>query len=193
MKKGSFTRKGVKGSDLVGVFLGEFDIFSMNEVPVRSQRGDVSPPSFLLLLQTEVWVGFDELMATPPRRNGARVLSGPERAAALGTVGPTEPSTGLSCWRLEKCLGGDATSDMVKPATSPQETGSCRAEHIYAGFNAFKASCRPSGSFLLLLLTESMSSMVSANSGMVWSVESTVLASAARNLLGETASCGGGP
>ena len=35
--------------------------------------------------------------------------------------------------------------------------------------------------------------MVSANSGMVCSVESTVLASTARNLLGETGSCGGGP
>ncbi len=46
---------------------------------------------------------------------------------------------------------------------------------------------------LLLLLTESMSSMVSANSGMVCRVESTVLASTARNLLGETGSCGGGP
>lgn len=49
------------------------------------------------------------------------------------------------------------------------------------------------GSWLLFLLTESMSSIVSANSGMVCSVDSTVLASAARNLLGETASCGGGP
>jgi len=35
------------------------------------------------------------------------------------------------------------------------------------------------------LLTESMSSMVSANSGIVSSVDSTALASAARNLLGE--------
>lgn len=38
-----------------------------------------------------------------------------------------------------------------------------------------------------------MSSMVSANSGMVCRVESTALASTARNLLGETGSCGGGP
>lgn len=44
-----------------------------------------------------------------------------------------------------------------------------------------------------LSLTESMSSMVSANSGMVCREESTVLASTARNLLGETGSCGGGP
>lgn len=43
------------------------------------------------------------------------------------------------------------------------------------------------------LLTESMSSMVSANSGMVCRVESTVLASTARNLLGETGSCAEGP
>lgn len=89
-KKASFTRNGVKGSDFVGVFLGEFDIFSMKEVPVRSQRGDASPRSVFLLLQTEVWVGFDELMGvkavTPPRRNGDRVLSGPERAAAPLTV-----------------------------------------------------------------------------------------------------------
>lgn len=39
-----------------------------------------------------------------------------------------------------------------------------------------------------LLLTESMRSMVSANSGMVCRLESTALASAARNLLGETCS-----
>lgn len=45
----------------------------------------------------------------------------------------------------------------------------------------------------LQLLTESMSSMVSANSGIVCRVESTVLASTARNLLGETGSCVGGP
>lgn len=38
-----------------------------------------------------------------------------------------------------------------------------------------------------------MSSIVSANSGMVCRVESTVLASTARNLLGETGSCVGGP
>jgi len=44
----------------------------------------------------------------------------------------------------------------------------------------------------LLFLTESMSSMVSANSGMVCRVESTAQASAARNLLGETGSCGEG-
>lgn len=50
------------------------------------------------------------------------------------------------------------------------------------------------GSLLLFcLLTESMSSIVSANSGMVCRVERTVLASTARNLLGETGSCGGGP
>lgn len=40
--------------------------------------------------------------------------------------------------------------------------------------------------------TESMSSMVSANSGMACRVESTLLASTARNLLGETGSCDGG-
>lgn len=53
--------------------------------------------------------------------------------------------------------------------------------------------CDSFGSLLLSLLTESMSSIVSANSGMVCRVERTVLASTARNLLGETGSCGGGP
>lgn len=89
-KKVSFTRNGVKGSDFVGVFLGEFDIFSMKGVPVRSQRGDISSRSFLLFLQTEIWGGFDELMGvkevTPPRRNGGQFFSWPERAAALLTV-----------------------------------------------------------------------------------------------------------
>lgn len=174
----------------------------MKEVPVRSQRGDISPRSFLLLLQTDIWVGFVELMGvkevTPPRTNGAQFLSWPERAAVLLTVWPIELSIVLSRWRLAKSLGGDATSDMLKRATSLQETGSCRAEHIYSRFNVFRFLVNDLdwelfGSLLLLLPTESMSSMVSANSGMVCSVESTVLASAARNLLGETASCGGGP
>lgn len=35
--------------------------------------------------------------------------------------------------------------------------------------------------------------MVSANSGIVCKVESTVLASTAKNLLGETGNCAGGP
>lgn len=74
----------MNGSDFVGVFLGEFDMFSKKEEPVRSQRGDISPLSFLRLLQTEIWVGFDELTGvtevTPPRANGAQFLSWPERA-----------------------------------------------------------------------------------------------------------------
>lgn len=145
----SFTRNGVKGSDFLGVFLGEFDIFSMNEVPVWSKRGDISPRSFLLLLQIAIWVGFDELTAvkeaTPPRTKGAQFLSWPERAAALLSVSPTELSIVLWGWRLAKCLGGDATSDMLKLATSPQETGSCRAEHIYSWFNVFSISSQRFG------------------------------------------------
>lgn len=129
--------------------MGEFDIFSKKEEPVRSQRGDISPFSFLLLLQTEIWVGFDELMgvkeATPPTRNEVQFLSWPERAALLLlTAWPVEQSIVLSCWRLAKptglCLGGVAPSDMSKLATSPQDTGSCRAQHIYNRFNAFRIS-----------------------------------------------------
>lgn len=147
----------MKGSDFVGVFLGEFEIFSMKEVPVRSQRGDISPRSFRLLLQTEIWVGFDELMgvkeATPPRTNVAQFLSWPERAAVLLTVWLIELSLVLSCWRLAKCLGGDATSDMLKLATSPQETGSCRAEHIYSRFNVFRTPGQPFGLRSVRLIT----------------------------------------
>lgn len=145
-KTTSFTRDGVNGSDFVGVFLGECDVFSKKEEPVRSQRGDISPLSFLLLLQTEIWVGFDELMGvkevTPPTRNVVQFLSWPERAALLLTVWPVERSIMLSCWRLAKptgfCLGGVAPSETSKLATSPQETGSCRAEHIYNRFNVFR-------------------------------------------------------
>lgn len=64
---------------------------------------------------------------------------------------------------------------------------------MYSGFPTQRFGLRFGWLITALLLTESMSSIVSANSGMVCRVESTVLASTARNLLGETGSCGRGP
>lgn len=89
-KTTEFTRDGVNGSGLVGVFLGEFDIFSKKEEQVLSHKGDGSPLSFLLLLPIEPWLGFDELIGvsavTPPKPNGAQVLSRPEMAVGVLTV-----------------------------------------------------------------------------------------------------------
>lgn len=86
----SFTRDGVNGSDLVGVFLGEFDIFSKKEEQVLSHKGDGSPLSFLLLLPIDAWVGLDELTGvrevTPPTPNGVQFLSRPEMAVGVLTV-----------------------------------------------------------------------------------------------------------
>lgn len=85
-----FTRDGVNGSDFVGVFLGEFEIFSKKEEQVLSHKGDGSPLSFLLLLPVDAWEGLDELMGvrevTLPRPNGAQFLSRPEMAVEVLTV-----------------------------------------------------------------------------------------------------------
>lgn len=107
-----------------------------------------------------------------------------------------ELSRVLSCSRVLKparsCLGGVAAFERSKLVMLLHATGSCRARHIYKSslINSFSIFQKISH---LLLLTESMSSMVSANSGMVCREESTVLASTARNLLGETGSCVRGP
>lgn len=89
-KQVSFTRDGVNGGAFVGVFLGEFDIFSKKEEQVLSDKGDGSPRSFLLLLPVDAWAGLDELIgvreATPPRPKGAEVLSRPEMALEVLTV-----------------------------------------------------------------------------------------------------------
>lgn len=80
----------MNGSDFVGVFLGEFEIFSKKEEQVLSHKGDGSPRSLLLLLPVEAWEGFDELIGvrvvTQPRPNGAQFLSRPETAAGVLTV-----------------------------------------------------------------------------------------------------------
>lgn len=81
---------GENGSDFVGVFLGEFEIFSKKEEQVLSHKGDGSPLSLLLLLPMDDWVGLDELIGvrgvTLLRPNGAQLLSRPEMAFGVLTV-----------------------------------------------------------------------------------------------------------
>lgn len=80
----------MNGSDFVGVFLGEFEIFSKKEEQVLSHKGDDSPLSLLLLLPPDAWVGLDELIGvrevTLPRPNGATLLSRPETSVGVLTV-----------------------------------------------------------------------------------------------------------
>lgn len=86
----TLTRDGVNGSDFVGVFLGEFEIFSKKEEQVLSHEGDGSPLSLLLLLPTDAWVGLDEFIgvreATLPRPNAAQFFSRLEMAVGVLTV-----------------------------------------------------------------------------------------------------------
>lgn len=69
----------------MGVFLGEFVIFSKKEEQVLSHRG--SALSLLLLLPLEAWMGLDELMGvseeTPPSPNAVQFLSWPEPAVGV--------------------------------------------------------------------------------------------------------------
>lgn len=85
----TITRDGVNGSVFIGVFLGEFEIFSKKEEQVLSHKGDVSPLSLLLFLPVEAWVGLDELMGVrvvrPPTPNGAQFLSWPKLVVAALT------------------------------------------------------------------------------------------------------------
>ncbi len=80
----------MNGCDFVGVFLGEFEIFSKKEEQVLSHNGDGSPLSRLLLLPMDAWEGLDELIgvreATLPRSNGAQFLSRPEMGVGVVTV-----------------------------------------------------------------------------------------------------------
>lgn len=86
-RKNSFTRDGVNGSDFVGVFLGEFEIFSKKEEQVLSHKGDGSPLSLLLFLPMDAWEGLDELIGvrevTPTSPNAAQFLSRPEMAVGV--------------------------------------------------------------------------------------------------------------
>lgn len=85
-----FTRDGVNGSDFVGVFLGEFEMFSKKEEQVLSHNGDGSPLSLLLFLPLDAWEGLDELMgvreAMLPTPNEAQFLSRPDTAVEVLTV-----------------------------------------------------------------------------------------------------------